>query len=432
MHSAETRGRSNIPNAGRGFASSKFAAAKICGTLTAIMLSALLIAAHPAQAQTEAVLYNFASGSDGGIPQFQLTSDGAGNFYGTTFQGGVGNGGVGYGTAFKLSPNGAGGWTETVIHSFAGRGGENPSSPLIFDSAGNLYGTTSYGGAGYGVVFELSPVGKRWKETVLHTFAGTDGANPASGLIFDTAGNLYGTTLNGPDGDATVFELSPSDGLWTEQIIYSITQPELVGLPNGLIMDGAGNIFGTTYYTVFELLPNGSGGWNPAVLHNFAGGPRDGAYAVGTLVLDQAGNLYGTTQLGGAHGKEFSGFGTVYELSPGKKGWKEKILHSFEGGKRDGIGPVAGIVFDASGNIYGTTYLGGESGLGTVFELVAPVGTGKYEERVFWNFNGTDGSEPFASLLLDGVGKLYGTTLVGGSTDEGGASGYGVVFEVTP
>jgi len=123
MHSAETRGRSNIPNAGRGFASSKFAAAKICGTLTAIMLSALLIAAHPAQAQTEAVLYNFASGSDGGIPQFQLTSDGAGNFYGTTFQGGVGNGGVGYGTAFKLSPNGAGGWTETVIHSFAGRGG---------------------------------------------------------------------------------------------------------------------------------------------------------------------------------------------------------------------------------------------------------------------------------------------------------------------
>src|SRR5208282_2735788 len=125
----------------------------------------------------------------------------------------------------------------------------------------------------------------------------------------------------------------------------------------------------------------------------------------------------------GAHGKEFSGFGTVYELSPGKKGWKEKILHSFEGGKRDGIGPVAGIVFDAYGNLYGTTYLGGEYGLGTVFELVAPAGTGKYEEQVLWNFNGTDGSEPFASLIFDDAGNLYGTTLVGGSTDEGGASG---------
>ncbi len=391
-------------------------------------------AARPVPAQTETVLYSFAGGSDGGSPAYRLTSNSAGNFYGTTFEGGVGNGGVGYGTVFELSPNGSGGWNETVIYSFKGRAdGANPSSYVIFDSAGNLYGTTYYGGSkGNGVVFELSPVGKKWKETVLYRFAGTDGANPANGLIFDTAGNLYGTTLNGPSGDPIVFELSPSAGLWTEQVIYSIAQPELDGLLNGLTIDAAGNIFGTTYYTVFELSPNGISGWNSTLLHTFTGGTKDGAYALGTLVLDQAGNLYGTTQFGGAHGEQVGGYGTVYKLSHLKKGWKEKILYSFKGGPQDGIGPVAGIVFDASGNIYGTTYEGGEAGLGTVFELVAPAGAGKYEEKVPWSFNGPDGSEPFASLILDAAGNLYGSTLVGGTTDQGGSSGNGVVFEVTP
>ncbi len=345
------------------------------GALTLAVIALLvLIAARPAQAQTETVLYSFTGGSDGGSPAYRLTSDGAGNFYGTTFEGGE-EYGLGYGTVFELSPNGGEGWKETVLYSFKGGvDGSNPSSYVIFDSAGNLYGTTGSGGEkGNGVVFELSPEGKEWKETVLYRFTGTDGANPANGLIFDPAGNLYGTTQNGPGGNPIVFELSPSGGAWTEQVIYAIVNPLLVGLPNGLTMDAAGNIFGTTNFTVFELSPNGSGGWNPTLLHTFTGGTKDGAYALGTLVLDQAGNLYGTTENGGAFGEQFGGYGTVYKLSPEKKGSKVKILHSFKGDPKDGVAPVAGIVFDASGNLYGTTYEGGKSGLGTVFELVAPV-----------------------------------------------------------
>jgi len=366
-------------------------------------------------------------------PRPVWVSDGAGNFYGTTIQGGE-KYGSGYGTLFELSPNGSGGWNETVLHSFkGGEDGANPSSPVIFDSAGNLYGTTGSGGIkGNGVVFELSRAGKKWKEAVLHKFIGTDGANPAGGLIMDAAGNFYGTTQSGPAGTAIVFELSPSGGSWTEQVIYTIAQPLLVGLPNGLTMDTTGNIFGTTNFTVFELSPDGLGAWNPTVLHTFAGGPKDGAYAVGAPVLDQAGNLYGTTENGGAYGEKDFGYGTVWKLSHGKKGWTEKVLYSFKGGKGDGFGPVADVVFDAAGNIYGTTYLGGTSNNGVVFELVAPVGGGKYEEKVLWNFNGTNGSEPFSSLILDSAGNLYSTTLAGGSTDQGESSGNGVAFKVTP
>jgi hypothetical protein len=304
---------------------------------------------------------------------------------------------------------------------------------VIFDNAGNLYGITGKGGIkGNGVVFELGPTEKKWKQTILHSFVGTDGANPAGGLIMDPAGNLYGTTQNGPDGTATVFELSRAGGYWTEQLTYTIAQPLLVGLPNGLIMDTAGNIFGTTTFTIFELSPDGLGAWNPNVLYTFTDGLKDGAYVLGTSVLDRAGNLYGTTENGGAFGEKDFGYGTVWKLTHGKKGWTEKVLYSFKGGTKDGLAPVAGIVFDAARNIYGTTYLGGTSNNGTVFELVAQVGSDTYEERVLWNFNGTDGSEPFSSLVLDSGGNLYGTTLIGGSTDESGSTGNGVVLEVTP
>ena len=399
-----------------------------------LLCLATAFAARPVHAQTETVLYSFTGGSDGGGPQSRLTSDGAGNFYGTTFEGGVGNFGVGYGTVFELSPNGSGGWNETVLYSFkGGEDGANPSSPVIFDSAGNLYGTTGSGGIkGNGVVFELSRAGKKWKEAVLHKFIGTDGANPAGGLIMDAAANLYGTTQNGPAGTAIVFELSRSGGTWTEQVIYTIDQPLLVGLPNGLTMDAARNIFGSTLFTVFELSPDGLGAWNPIVLHTFTGGLKDGAYARGTLVLDQAGNLYGTAAYGGAYGQQIGGYGTVYKLSHGRKGWTEKILYFFKGGPNDGYGPAAGIVFDQAGNIYGTTANGGEFNLGTVFELVTPVGKGSHKEKVLWSFNGPDGFFPFSSLMLDDAGDLYGTTIAGGSTDQGGSSGNGVVFMVAP
>ncbi len=393
-------------------------------------LALLPMAARPAHAQTETVLYNFCSRpdcNDGLHPYSSLTSDGAGNLYGTTNGANIDEGG----NVFELSPNSRGGWNETVLYNFCSEGGgdctdgANPSSRVIFDSAGNLYGTTAFGGARRsGVVFELSPVGESWKETVLYDFCSqgdcADGASPESGLIFDRAGNLYGTTVfGGTTGTGTVFELSPSAGNWTEQVIYE------GGYVAGLAMNAAGKIFGAGVYSVFELSPNGNGGWNPTVIHTFSGAPKDGSAAFGTPVLDRAGNLYGTTVYGGA-----KNYGTVYKLTPGRKGkttgtWTEKILHSFQGGKHDGSNPDAGIVFDAAGNIYGTT-TSGPGFAGTVYELVAAVGKSSYKDKVLWIFNYTDGFSPYDSLILDNAGNLFGTAFSGG--DYGG----GVVFEVTP
>ena len=385
-----------------------------------LFLCLTTLAARPAQAQTETVLYNFCSAlscADGIYPKSSLTSYG-GNYYGTTYTGGVN----GEGTVFELSPNGSGGWNETVLYNFSeGTDGANPLASVIFDSVGNLYGTMPHGGAyGYGVVFELSPVGASWTETVLYSFAGgADGAYPFVGVRMDPAGNLYGTTFGSNFGTPTVFELSPSGGGWTKQVIYS------VATSNGaaLTVDAAGNIFGVGYSTAFELSPNGNGGWNPTVIHTFTGSPKDGSDPNGTPVLDQAGNLYGTTSEGGTDDE-----GTVYKLSPGRKGkWTERILHSFKGETKDGGYPFGGIVFDAAGNMYGTTSEGGNYGnQGTVFKLVAPVGRGSYREKVLWNFTQTDGGYPYCSLILDSAGNLYGTTYYGGAT------GSGVVFEVTP
>lgn len=388
-----------------------------------IALGTLLVAAHPAHAQTETVLYNFTGGSDGAHPQSRLTSDGKGNFFGTTYQGGA----SGAGTVFELSPSGSGGWNEAVLHSFSGGlnigpDGAGPSGPVIFDSGGNLYGTTIFGGTdyiycSYGTVFELSPAGASWTETTLYSSCDYNalGVGFVNGLIMDAPGNLYGTTSrSGPNDYGNVFELSPSVGGWTGQAIYS----KAVSNDSGLMMD-TGNIFGTTPSTVFELSPNGIGGWNPTVIHLFAGYPYDGTGAKGTPVLDQAGNLYGTTYEGGVYNR-----GTVYVLSRGQDGeWTEKILYSFPGGK-NGANPAAGIVFDAAGNIYGTTALGGSNGHGTVFELAA-LGGSHYQHIVLWTFNGTDGEGPLGSLILDNASNLYGTT------NSGGSSNAGTVFEVT-
>jgi uncharacterized repeat protein (TIGR03803 family) len=388
-------------------------------------LLVLLIAACPGQAQTETVLWNFTVGRDGYQPLSSLTSHG-GNFYGTTTFGGAeceGQDQSGCGTVFELSPNGSGGWNETVLYSFCSApncaDGSIPEfSFVIFDSAGNLYGTTAGGGAhGFGVVFELSPVGGIWTETVLHSFAGNpDGWGPQGSLIRDAAGNLYGTTHYGGSGFGTVFELSPSVGGWTEQVIYDVDS----SFPGGLAIDSAGNIFGIGHSTAFELSPNGSGGWTPTVIHTFTGGPLDGNLPEGALVLDKAGDLYGTTTAGGANG-----FGTVYKLSPGDTGWTENILYSFKDTGQDGFRPTGGIVFDAGGNIYGTTSRGGATGAGTVFELAAPVDGGSYSERILWSFNVTGGASPCCGLVLDSAGNYYGTTYSGGSSNGG------VVFEVS-
>ena len=425
-------------------------------TVVAIFTVALF-ATGICAAQQETVLHSFGSVvTDGVQPWSALISDSAGNFYGTTSYGGV----HGTGTAFKLSPTGGGAWTETVLHSFgnpATQDGANPYAGLIFDSAGSLYGTTSTGGVhcapgGCGTVFEMSPNGSGgWTETVLHSFGnGTDGQDPNAGLIFDAAGNLYGTTVaGGIHGEGTLFELSPNgSGGWTETVLHSFGNPAThdgLGPDAALVFDTAGNLYGTTVGggihiscgqgigcgTVFEMSPNGSGGWTETLLHSFGNG-TDGWYPYSNLVFDTAGNLYGTTHSGGIHLScaEGESCGTIFEMSPnGSGGWTETVLHSFGNGT-DGTGPWGGVIFDTAGNFYGTTYSGGihcaPYGCGTAFEM-SPNGNGGWTETVLHSFgNGSDGSSPVDSLIFDASGHLYGTT------SGGGVHGEGTAFELTP
>ncbi|MFZ0687743.1 MAG: choice-of-anchor tandem repeat GloVer-containing protein [Terriglobales bacterium] len=393
-----------------------------CLLMLALCSAVLQITLAPALAQTETVLYSFCQSSsncsDGSIPYAGLTPDGRGNFYGTTFSGGRKT----FGTVFEVSPNANGGWNESVIHNFAeGPDGGFPIySGVIFDTAGNLYGTTYIGGKyKQGVVYELSPDGTNWKETILHTFTGgADGGRPEAGLVMDKSGNLYGVTIEGGSNNhGTIFELSPSDGIWTEQVLR---EP---GTEHGaLTIDAEGNLYGITVNTVFQLSADSKGVWKSTTIHAFDG-PSDGRDPQGTLVFDTSGNLYGTTYSGGVAQN-----GTVFKLTPDKKGaWTETILHSFQGGKEgDGSNPFAGILLDKAGNVYGTTIAGGEYEAGTVFELVAPIRTAGYTEKILWSFDKTDGFLPYGSLILDAAGNLYGTGAGGGVND------YGVVFEVTP
>jgi uncharacterized repeat protein (TIGR03803 family) len=308
-----------------------------------------------------------------------------------------------------------------VLHRFHGANGTNPYAGLILDAAGNLYGTTYYGGAsGDGTVFKLAPnQDGSWTESVLHSFNRSDGWSPQAGLIFDAAGNLYGTTVvGGASSDGTVFKLAPNqDGSWTESVLHSFNGSDGWVPYAGLIFDAAGNLYGTTVEggdtnvgTVFKLAPNQDGSWTESVLHSFHG--SDGAYPYAGLIFDAAGNLYGTTVEGDTN------VGTVFKLAPNQDGsWTESVLHSFNG--RNGQYPYAGLIFDAAGNLYGTTYGGGASADGTVFEL-APNQDGSWTESMLHSFHGSDGERPRAGLIFDAAGNLYGTTAGGG-----GASGYG-------
>lgn len=421
------------------------------GVLTLAVLFTLLLATLPsAHAQPETVLYNFCSQPnciDGANPAASLTPDGAGNFYGTTQLGGANM----YGTVFELSPNGVGGYSETVLYSFCSlqncTDGASPDSYVTSDGRGNLYGTTYYGGlfasgsySGYGLVFELSPEaggacpsgsnsGNGWCETVLYNFMSTpDGAFPFSGLTWDSYGNLYGTTYGGGSGTGAVYELSPNGkGGWSEQIIYDS------GGYAGLTIDGSGNLYGADDVAnghVFELSPNGSGAWRANILHTFTANRTDGSDPEGTPVLDSAGNIYGTTVSGGAR----KGMGTVWKLTPAPGGeYTEEILSSFIW--TYGSNPKGTVLLDSSGNIYSTTAFGIHKspcydGCGTVFELVA--GGSGYEWALVWTFNGTDGGNPVDTLILDG-GNLYGTTYGGGTSSYcPGAGGCGVAIEVNP
>ena len=413
---------------------------RLTGAL-AILAMALLVTRIAAS--QEQVLHSFGNGTDGQFPYASLISDGAGNLYGTTFQGGIYNAPYGCGTVFELTPNGSGSWTEKLLRSFnCDSDGASPNANLLLDAAGNLYGTTTYGGLNNaGVVFELSPPqGGGWTETVLHTFGnGMDGANPYSGLIFDAAGNLYGTTSGGGIHYwGTVFELSTAGGgSWTEKVLHSFNDngTDAAEPYAGLTMDRYGILYGTTPFggihyagAVFDLVPQMNGGWQEQVLHSFGNG-ADGKFPYGGLVVDLLQNVYGTTRGGGIHtcNNIPNSCGTVFEIS----GSTETVLHSFGNGN-DGANPYAGLIMDEhTGNLYGTTVFGGIHGSGTAFEFT-PNGSGGWTETVLRSFgSGTDGADPYAGLILDANGNLYGTTELGGIHLCSG-EGCGTVFEITP
>jgi uncharacterized repeat protein (TIGR03803 family) len=420
--------------------SHKFAAISRAA-LPIILLSLTL--ASSAWAAEYKVLYKFRPPVTDGHNPGGLTFDVVGNLYGTTSYGGDTGCYYGYGcgTVFKLAKNQDGTWTEKVLYSFTGGADGNQlwdgSSLLVTDAAGNLYGTARYGGDfscdaryGCGVVFKLAPnPDGSWRESVLHTFSGLDGRYPwGGGLIFDSAGNLYGTTCSGgnpPDciygagGCGVVFKLAPNpDGSWTESALYSFTGGfnHDGALPiAGLVFDAAGNLYGTTSTgsygsTVFKLTPNQDGTWTHGLLYNIGG---EIFIKVG-VIFDADGNLFGASYNGGI------GFGTVFKLTANPDGsWAASTLHVFKG--TDGAGP-SGLIFDAAGNLYGTTYAGGAYDSGTVFRL-RPQPNGHWKRTTPHLFK--SGQHPAAGLVMDAAGSLYGTTLYGGK-------GYGVVFQIIP
>jgi uncharacterized repeat protein (TIGR03803 family) len=371
-----------------------------------------------AQTYTYSVVYSFAGApNDGSDPTAGLVLDGQGNLYGTTYAGGS----AGYGTVFKLDPTGK----ESVLHSFAGLGGgdgANPYAGLALDAQGDLYGTTANGGdaacrkGGCGTVFKVDASGN---ETVLYSFrlAGKDGAFPRADLLLDAQGNLYGTTFRGgAHGTGTVFTV---DTTGNEAALFSFNEFSGVGdSPHaGLIWGAQGSLYGTTELGGCRC-PSGFGTiftvdtfGNETVLYRFGGSP-DGANPLARLVLDAQGNLYGTTWRGGT-----SGDGTVFRLDASGK---ETVLYSFTG--KSGLAPYGDLVLDSAGNLYGTTTRGGAHSLGTVFKVDA-VGN----ETVLHSFTGKngDGAVPYAGLAMDSQGNLYGTT------SRGGARGFGTVFKLT-
>jgi uncharacterized repeat protein (TIGR03803 family) len=429
---------------------------KLCfvmGEVLMVLATALVLPSLAMAASKYAVLHEFKGPADGHHPVASLTFDATGNLYGTTTQGGEGCGACG--TVFELQPNLDGTWAESVVYSFAGGAdGDNPVANLMADGKGNFFGTTSAGGddcsgAGCGVVFELSSsLDGSWTETVLYRFTGgRDGSTPRAGLISDAAGNLYGTTSYGGSfggkcgttGCGVVFMLAPQPGgSWSETVLHRFSGQGDGGFPYaGLTFDTAGNLYGTTLSggdltcfdkagcgTVFELTPNTNGLWKEKVLHRF--NATNGAWPQAGLIFDAAGNLYGTTFLGGnPECESTAGCGVVFELTPNTTGgWKEKVLHRFAG--KDGAYPEGTLIFDGTGNLYGTTQVTTVDAAGIVFKLI-PNAAGGWSEKVIHRFTSTqEGKFPFAGLIFDDGGNLYGTA--------NGCSGHctGVVFQIAP
>jgi uncharacterized repeat protein (TIGR03803 family) len=400
---------------------------KNAATLFPLAIAIVLLSASAAWAATEQILSSFKAPPDANNPEARLVLDSAGNLYGTT----IGGGTHGFGTVFELLPSSGGGWTESVVYDFTGcADGGQPIASLALDASGNLYGTTFLGGSGCGtdgngVVFKLSPSGGSWTESVLYTFSGgLDGQHPQGNVVFDNAGNLIGTTLvGGSKTFGVIFELTPSqNGPWTETVIHNFLGTVDGSNPVGDVTgDRLGRIYGTTrggIGTVFRLAKSArTKKWSYKELYSFANGGGQAPY--GGLAVDSQFHIFGTTYVG------LAGTGNVFELALASGKWQVSQLYPFTG-HGDGGNPLAGLVQDAAGNLYGTASIGGDSGVGVVFEMVQSGGAFTYKR--LYSFSGTvhgDGASPAADLIIDASGHLLGTTF------NGGANGSGCVFEVT-
>jgi len=403
----------------------------------------LLCATYVFASGTEKVIFRFYKRIGYG-PVGTLIFDASGNLYGVTGEYDTTN------SVYELSPGANGTWTGKVLHyfKFGHNDGLTPTGGLIFDAAGNLYGTTWDGGShGQGVAFEVVHGASGWSEHVLHNFGHRqDGAAPSGGLIFDKAGNLYGVTANGGAySSGTVFQLSPgANNTWTESVLYSFQDNGVDGRgPEGsLAIDAAGNLYGTTQTgganggggIVFELSPGANGTWTYNVLYNFCSTSKcaDGGSPEGGLIFDAAGNLYGATLVGGASQCGNDTCGVVFELTPSGGTWTETVLHSFAGGLKDGFEPNAPLIFDSAGNLYGTTMKGGQYcsyyyDCGVAFEL-SPSG-GAWTETVLHNFSDSRKQE-------DGARPLGGLIFDSAGNLYGVTSevwnGSGAAYEITP
>jgi uncharacterized repeat protein (TIGR03803 family) len=403
----------------------RLALARYGSVVVFVLMSAFLLLAgmpEPAHAQTYKVIHNFTV-NGGATPYSGPVFDRFGNMWGTDYTGGsYGSGGV-----YKLSRQGSS-WSYTLVYSLKGvTDGAGPAfGTLAIGPKGMLFGTTE-GGGYFGTAFAVCPYSNCARtESVVHSFGmGTDGAEPVGGVVFDSAGNFYGTTLlGGTYGNGTVYEATPSGKGFTTRVIYSFgaDTTDALNPAAGVTVDAQGNLYGTTSFggangigAIYKLSPSASG-WTESVLYSFKG-LDDAQNPVGGLILDPSGNLYGTTFDGGVNGG-----GIVYQLSPSGGRWTFTTLYSFTGGYG---GPYNKLTLDAKGNLYGA--LNGESvyGYGSVFKLTP--GTSGWTYTDLYDFtNGTDGGLPYGSVAVDSAGNVFGTAVTGGSNNQG------VVFEITP
>ena len=408
------------------------------GGMLIILLSVLALTATGASGQTFSTVYQFTGLGDGGNPQGALAIDSLGNLFGTAR-----TGGANFGTVFELPAKGKG---ATVLYAFGGgTDGAFPAAGLIFDTTGNLYGTTFNGGGssncvdGCGTAFKMTKnTNGTFTESVIYAFAGgtSDGENPTDGVILEYANfpndiSVFGTTATGgANGLGTVFEVTPTGAT---MLVHSFASNEGANIRAGLTGDASdGNLYGVAHNdgpydggAAFELSQDSTGTWNETTLYafNFFTGESQGGYAPSAALANPGGgipgSLYGTTNSGGTGTCDC---GTVFQLTNTNGTWTETVLYSFLGGT-DGADPLGSVIADAAGNLYGTTQNGGGSsncsgGCGTVFKLTKNA-DGTYTESVLHAFSGSDGESPAAGLVADASGTLYGTTFDGGTHDSG-------------